>query len=77
MLCDVCLFALYLIVVPLPPSKTPFAIKLNNNNYNNMEPGRAIFTYSSASYFYFLFLVFSSSFPNNVYISHILHSPLS
>jgi hypothetical protein len=26
---------LCLIVVPLPPVKTPFAVQLNNNNYNN------------------------------------------
>jgi hypothetical protein len=25
---------LYLTVVPLPPGKTPFAVKLNNNNIN-------------------------------------------
>jgi hypothetical protein len=27
-----CIFVLCLIVVPLPPGKTPFAIQLNNND---------------------------------------------
>jgi hypothetical protein len=31
--CVICL--LYLIVVPLPPDKNPFAVKINNSNNNN------------------------------------------
>jgi hypothetical protein len=31
-LCDMCIFVLCLIVVPLPQGKTPFAVQLNNNN---------------------------------------------
>jgi hypothetical protein len=30
-----CIFMHYLIVVPLPLGKTPFAVELNNNNNNN------------------------------------------
>jgi hypothetical protein len=32
-LCDVCICLLCLIVLPLPPGKNPFAVKINNN-YN-------------------------------------------
>jgi hypothetical protein len=32
-MCIVC--ALCLIVLPLPPSKNPFAVKINNNNNND------------------------------------------
>jgi hypothetical protein len=28
-------YLLYLIVLPLPPGKNPFAVKINNNNNNN------------------------------------------
>jgi hypothetical protein len=31
-MCVICV--LCLIVVPLPPGKTPFAVKINNNNNN-------------------------------------------
>jgi hypothetical protein len=31
----VCYFVLCLIVVPLPPGKHPFAVKINNNKNNN------------------------------------------
>jgi hypothetical protein len=33
-LCDVCYCVLCLFVVPLPPGKNPFAVKINNNNKN-------------------------------------------
>jgi type IV secretory pathway component VirB8 len=33
-MCVICL--LCLIVLPLPPGKNPFAVKINNNNKNNL-----------------------------------------
>jgi hypothetical protein len=36
-LCDTCICVLCLIVVPLPPSKNPFAVQLNNNYNNNFS----------------------------------------
>jgi hypothetical protein len=36
-MCVVCV--LCLIVVPLPPGETPFAVKINNNNNNNNKVG--------------------------------------
>jgi hypothetical protein len=32
-LCDVC-YLFVVIVLPLPPGKNPFAVKINNNNNN-------------------------------------------
>jgi hypothetical protein len=32
LMCDVCIFLLCLLVVSLPPGKTPFAVQLNNNH---------------------------------------------
>jgi hypothetical protein len=41
-LCDICIFVLCLIVVPLPQGKNPFAVQLNSNNNNNNDVLRPI-----------------------------------
>jgi hypothetical protein len=41
-LCYMCIFVLRLIAVPLLPGKTPFAVKLNNNNMRKKSSIRAI-----------------------------------
>jgi hypothetical protein len=41
--CVVCVICmLCLIVVPLPPGKTPFAVKINNNNNNKIPINKAL-----------------------------------
>jgi hypothetical protein len=70
-----CLLVLCLIVVPLPPGETPFAVKVNNNSNNNNNNNllNAVTIFLNLFSFGLLFIQVGFKIKKSIFLSVVLY----